>query len=341
MPFDPAERVRIGQSAVEVTRLGLGGASIGGLFRPVAEADALATLDRAWALGIRYFDTAPLYGYGSSERRFGAAFRGRPRDSYALSTKVGRLIRQVDSIPEDADIDRQELDGREDGFYGTGPVRPVFDYSSDGIRRSIEESLERLGLDRIDIALIHDPDDHWPAAIGEALPALHRLREEGTIRAIGVGMNQSPMLARFAREGDVDVLMLAGRYTLFDQDGLTELLPMCDARGISVLAAGVMNSGILTGAASVARLDYRPAPPAAVERARRLAAVCARHGVELKTAAIQFPLAHPAVAAIVAGVRSIPHLEDYPAAMRESIPPHMWDELKHDGLIAADAPTPA
>jgi aryl-alcohol dehydrogenase-like predicted oxidoreductase len=220
MPFDPTERRRIGQTDVEVTRLGLGGASIGGLYAAVTDNDnALATIDRAWNLGIRYFDTAPLYGYGASERRMGRVLRQRPRDEFALSTKVGRLIRPEDRIPAGADIDPQRHAGREDAFYpGTGPVKPVFDYSRDGIERSIEESLERLGLDRIDIALIHDPDDHWQVAIGEAYPALHRLREQGTVRAIGAGMNHSAMLARFAREADFDVFMLAGRYTLFDQD---------------------------------------------------------------------------------------------------------------------------
>ena len=342
MPIDPTERRWIGRSSVAVTRLGLGGASIGGLFSPVTGDDAMATLNRAWELGIRYFDTAPLYGYGTSERRMGKVLGDRARASFALSTKVGRLIRPIDLIPPDADVDRQEFEGRQDAFYAeTGPVRPVFDYSGDGVKRSIEESLERLGLDRIDIALIHDPDAHWPAAIGQAYPALHRLREQGTVRAIGAGMNQSAMLARFAQEGDFDVFMLAGRYTLFDQEGLADLLPICADRGISVVAAGVLNSGILAGAEPGARLDYRPAPLAAVGRARRLSDVCARHHVPLKAAAIQFPLAHPAVAALVAGVRSIAHLEDYPVLMRETVPSSLWDELRHEGLIAADAPTPA
>ncbi len=341
MAFDPTERRQIGDSTVSVTRLGLGGASLGGLFDAVADADALATVERAWTLGIRYFDTAPLYGYGASERRMGHVLAGRPRDSFVLSTKVGRLIRPLDQISDDADVDRQALDGREDAFYaGSGAVRPVFDYSGDGVQRSIEESLERLGLDRIDIALIHDPDRHWAAAIGQAYPALHRLREQGTIGAIGAGMNQSAMLARFAREGEFDVFMLAGRYTLFDQDGLTELLPLCLDRGIAVLIAGVMNSGLLAGTQRAPRLDYRPAPPSAIDRARRLETVCGRHGTTLKAAAIQFPLAHPAVVALVAGVRSIDHLEDYPALMRETIPPALWIDLKGEALISSDAPTP-
>lgn len=341
MPFDPTERRRVGRSSVTVTRLGLGGASIGGLFTAVADDDALTTVDRAWEVGIRYFDTAPLYGYGASERRVGRALGNRPRDEFVLSTKVGRLIRPIDQIQDDADVDRQELGGREDAFYaGTGPVRPVFDYSRDGIERSIEESLERLGLDRIDMVLIHDPDDHWPEAIGEAYPALHRLREHGTIRAIGAGMNQSAMLARFAREGEFDVFMLAGRYTLFDQDGLTELLPLCLRHEIGVVVGGVMNSGLLAAPRKGARLDYQPASRGAIERARRLEEVCARHDVPLKAAAIQFPLAHPAVTALVAGVRSVAHLDDYPALMRESIPADLWADFREEGLLPPDAPTP-
>jgi D-threo-aldose 1-dehydrogenase len=341
MPFDPFERRRVGRTTLTVTRLGLGGASIAGLFTAVADDEAQATVDHAWHLGVRYFDTAPLYGYGNSERRMGRALRARPRDEFVLSTKVGRLIRPIDRIPPGADVDRQQLGGREDGYFvGTGPFRPVFDYSRDGIERSIEESLERLGLDRIDIALIHDPDDHWRAAIDEAYPALHRLREQGTVRAIGAGMNQSAMLARFAREGEFDVFMLAGRYTLFDQDGLAELLPLCREKGIGVFIAGAMNSGILAGPRPGARLDYVPAPAAAIERARRLDVVCARHDVTLKAAAIQFSLAHPAVTALVAGVRTVAHLEDYPALMRETIPQGLWEDLRNEALILADAPTP-
>ncbi|HEX7471533.1 MAG TPA: aldo/keto reductase, partial [Candidatus Limnocylindrales bacterium] len=218
MPFEPTERVPLGRTGLHLTRLGFGGASIGGLFSPVGDDEAGATLAHAWDIGIRYFDTAPLYGYGLSERRVGRALRDRARDAFVLSTKVGRLIRPFDEVAPDADVDRQALDGREDAYYvRTEPVRMVFDYSADGVRRSIEESLARLGLERIDIAFIHDPDDHWQAAIEGAYPALHRLREEGIVGAIGAGMNQSAMLARFAREGDFDVFLLAGRYTLLDQ----------------------------------------------------------------------------------------------------------------------------
>jgi len=341
MPFEPTDRLPLGGTGLQVTRLGFGGASIGGLFEAVSDEDAVATVERAWELGIRTFDVAPLYGYGVAERRLGMGLAGRPRDEYVLSTKVGRLVRSIDAIGPGADIDRQELDGREDAFYPrTEPVRMVFDYTADGVRRSIEESLERLGVDHVDIALIHDPDDHWRAAIDEAWPALARLREEGTIRAVGAGMNQSAMLARFAREGDFDVFLVAGRYTVLDQEALAELLPLCVDRGIAVLIGGVMNSGILADPRPGARFDYRPAPPAMVERARRIVAVCERHDVPVRAAAIQFPLAHPAVASLIAGVRRISHLEEYPALMRLPIPGGLWAELRDEGLIPVDAPVP-
>jgi D-threo-aldose 1-dehydrogenase len=321
--------------------LGLGTAEIGGLFRPVSDEDALGLVDHAWDLGIRYFDTAPLYGYGNAERRLGAALAGRPRDDYVISTKVGRLLVAAGEVPPGADIDRQADGEREDAYYtGTPPVRVVFDYSGDGIRRSVEESLARLRLDRVDILYIHDPDDHWQAAIDEAFPAAARLREEGTVGAIGVGMNQAPMLARFAREADPDVFLVASRYTLLDQSALDELLPLCEERGIAVAAAGVMNTGLLADPRPGARYDYRAAPPAMIERAVRLRDVCERHAVALRTAAIRFPLAHPAVVTLVVGVRSIGHLDEYPAALATPIPSEMWGELRAEGLIDSRAPVP-
>ncbi len=342
MPYEPFERVRLGRSDLAVTRLGLGAASIGGLFTPTDDATAAATLERAWKLGIRYFDVSPLYGYGNGERRVGAALRGRPRDAYVLSTKVGRLVRQTGLIPPSADIDRQALDGREDAYYAdTAGRRMVFDYTADGVLRSIDESLERLGTGRLDLVFIHDPDDHWEQALSGAYPALHRLREQGVIGAIGVGMNRSAMLARFARETEMDAFLVAGRYTLLDQDALRELLPLCVDRGIAVLIGGVMNSGVLADPRPGAHFDYGPAAPEVLDRARRLGAACDRHGVSLRAAAIQFPFAHPAVAGLIAGVRRVEHLEEYPTLMREAIPAALWDELRGDGLIAAEAPTPA
>jgi D-threo-aldose 1-dehydrogenase len=342
MPYEPFDSIRIGTTDVEITRLGFGSASIGGLFGSVDDGAASRTVDRAWDLGIRYFDVAPLYGYGTGERRLGSALRGRPRDGYVLSTKVGRLVRAADLIPPGADVDRQALDGREDAYYAdTVGRRIVFDYSADGVARSLEESLERLGADRIDLVFIHDPDDHWKAAIDAAYPTLHRLREQGVVRAIGVGMNQSAMLVRFARETQVDAFLVAGRYTLLDQDALPELLPSCAERGISVLIGGAMNSGVLADPRPGAHFDYGPAGPEVLDRARRLATTCERHGVPLRAAAVQFPLAHPAVAGLIAGVRSVEHLDEYPALMRLPIPAALWDELRAEGLIATDAPAPS
>jgi D-threo-aldose 1-dehydrogenase len=342
VPYEPFDAIRVGTTDVEITRLGFGSASIGGLFRPVDDDAAARTVDRAWDLGIRYFDVAPLYGYGTGERRLGSALKGRPRDSYVLSTKVGRLVRPTGVIPVGADIDRQALEGREDAYYAdTDGRRIVFDYSADGIARSLEESLERLGTDRIDLVFIHDPDDHWKAAIDDAYPALHRLREQGVIRAIGVGMNRSAMLARFAREAQLDAFLVAGRYTLLDQEALAELLPLCVERWISVLIGGVMNSGILADPRPGAHFDYGPVSPQVLDRARSLATACERHGVPLRAAAIQFPLAHPAVAGLIAGVRSTEHLDEYPTFMRQPIPVALWDELRAEGLIAADAPVPS
>jgi D-threo-aldose 1-dehydrogenase len=197
-----------------------------------------------------------------------------------------------------------------------------------------------LGLDRIDILYIHDPDDHWEAAITGAFPALDRLRAEGVVRAIGAGMNQAEMLARFAREGDFDMFLVAGRYTLLDQAALPELLPLCVEKGIAVVIGGVMNSGILADPRPGARFNYAPAPPELVERAQRIRAVCERHGVPLRAAAIQFPLAHPAVAALVAGVRTVEHLDDYPRLMATPLPEGLWSELRAEGLIDPNAPVP-
>jgi D-threo-aldose 1-dehydrogenase len=340
--LDPFAHTSIDRTALRPTRLGFGTAEIGGLFRAVSDEDAARVLERAWEIGIRYFDTAPLYGYGNAERRVGAALRDRPRDEYVLSTKVGRLLVPIGEVPEGADIDRQAVDGVDDASYvGTPPVRVVFDYSYDGVLRSVEASLERLGIDRIDILYVHDPDDHWEAAIDGAIPALHRLRDEGRVGAIGAGMNQAPMLARFVREGDIDVVLVAGRYTLLDQAALPELMPLCLERNVAVMIGGVMNSGILADPRPGARFNYASAPAALVERAQALRAVCERHGVPLRAAAIQFALAHPAVRSLVAGVRTIDHLDDYPALMAVPILDALWGDLRAEGLIHPAAPVPS
>jgi D-threo-aldose 1-dehydrogenase len=342
VPIDPFELVPLGSTGLTVTRLGFGAASIGGLFRPVSDADGISTIRHAWDLGIRLFDAAPLYGYGAAERRLGLAVADRPREAYVLSTKVGRLVRDRSAIEPGMEIDRQSDGTRDDAYYADiGDRRIVFDYTAEGVRRSIEESLERLRLERIDIVFIHDPDAHWRAAIDEAYPALHRLRENGVVGAIGVGMNQSAMLVEFARAGDFDVFLLAGRYTLLDQGALDELLPLCERRRIAVLVGGVMNSGVLADPRRGSRFNYDEAPSDVIDRVRRIAAVCERHGVPLRAAAMQYPLAHPAVAGLITGVRSAEHLDEYPRGLRLEIPSGLWDELRREGLLDPEAPVPS
>jgi D-threo-aldose 1-dehydrogenase len=341
MTADAFEPVEIGRTGVRVTRLSFGGATIGGLFREVADADAVATVRHAAAIGVRYFDVAPAYGYGNSERRVGIGLAGRPRASFTLSTKVGRLLVPRDRITPEMDVDYQRADGQDDYYYrGTPPVRPVFDYSYDGVLRSLDESLERLGLDGVDILYVHDPDNHFEEALTGAIPALVRLRAEGVVRAIGVGMNQSAMLLRFARETDVDVFLVAGRYTLLDQGALADFLPLCAERGIAVVAGGVFNSGILADPRPGSRFGYLPADEHILERAQRMRQICERHGTSLRAAAVQFVLAHPAIVSVLAGVRNAAQLDEYPDLIREQIPAAVWDELKAEGLVREDAPTP-
>jgi D-threo-aldose 1-dehydrogenase len=308
--MDPTERVRLGTAELTVTRLGLGCAPIGGLYEAVSDADARAVVDCAWEHGLRFFDTAPLYGSGLSERRLGLALRGRPRDDYVLSTKVGRLLRAGTANPL---------------FPGAPPLEPYFDFSYDAVQQSLAESLERLSLDRVDIVFIHDPDDSFEEARAGAYRALERLRDEGVVRAIGVGMNQTRLLGRFARETDVDCLLLAGRYTLLDTRALDELLPLCLERGISVIAGGVFNSGVLAGEP---RYDYAPAGSDVLARVRRLADVCARWDVPLQAAAVQFPLGHPAIACVLAGCRSAAEVAEDVRLFELDLPEALWDELR-------------
>jgi D-threo-aldose 1-dehydrogenase len=294
-------------------RTGLGTAPLGGLFEAVSDETAHETFELAWERGIRFFDTAPLYGLGLSEQRLGRFLADKPRDDYVLATKVGRLLR--DDAPPDPG---------QSHWAGTSPLNPVWDFSPDGVLRSVDESLERLGLDRIDIVHIHDPDDHYEQALAGAYPALDRLRTEGTIRAVGAGMNQVEMLLRFTREADFDCFLVAGRYTLLDRAALPELLPACVERDISVIAGGVFNSGILAGGTS---FDYRPAPPSLLERAAELEAVCARYDVPLAAAALQFPLRHPAVASVLLGPRSPAQLAQSLDLLDVPVPVELWDEL--------------
>jgi len=321
-------RVRLGSSAVEVTRLGFGAGPIGNLFAAVAEADAAAAVDAAWRCGLRFFDTAPLYGHGLSERRLGEALRAHPRDELVVATKVGRLLVPDDGPPPD------------DGFVASPPLRPVFDFSYDATLRSLDASLERLGLDRVDVLHVHDPDDHAEDALRGAFPALRRLRAQRVVRAIGAGMNQSALLARFVREAEIDCVLLAGRYTLLEQSALADLLPLCVERGVSVIAGGVFNSGLLADPSPRATYNYHPAPPELVERARRLAAICARHDVDLKAAALRFPLAHPAVACVLTGARSAAEVEENARLFATPIPLALWDDLRGAAILGDDTPTP-
>ncbi len=311
-----------------MTRLGLGTAPLAGLFEAVPENQALAVIERSWEAGIRFYDTAPLYGHGLAEIRVGKALRRKPREELTLASKVGRLLR-AGAPPEPGQA-----------FVGTPPVNPMFDFSYDGAMRSVDESLERLQLGRIDILHIHDPDDHHDEALNGAYRALDRLRSDGVIGAVSAGMNQAEMLTRFAREANFDCFLLAGRYTLLEQGALTELLPVCLEKGVAVIAGGVYNSGVLADPKPGAHYNYQPAPAELIERAQRIGAVCARHAVPIKAAAIQFPLGHPAVTCVVVGCRSVAQLDESIAMFELAIPPAMWQELKHEGLLAPETPTP-
>ncbi len=319
----------IGRTGLMVRRLGLGGAPLAGLYTGVTNEQAARVVDTYLGHGTGFFDTAPLYGSGVSENRLGAALAGRDRDSFVLATKVGRLL--VPDPARDQDVWSEELP----------PIGPVFDYSYDGTLRSLDESLRRLGMDRVDILHIHDPDNHYEEAMKGSYRALVRLRDEGVIRAVGAGMNQAKMLARFAIEGDFDCFLCAGRYTLVDHTALKRLLPLCEERNISIIIGGPYNSGILAqGAVDGATFDYRKAPAPVVERVRRIETVCARHGTPLKAAALQFPLAHPAVAAVIPGARSPEEVDENVQMAGFAIPSEFWAELREDGLIPDEAPTP-
>lgn len=333
------ESVEIGTTNVAITRIGLGGASLAYLRTKSAEKVAQRTIVAAWEAGIRYFDTAPRYGAGLSEQRLGDGLRGIPRDAFAISTKVG--FRLNPSQPKRT---------------GCARVSVECDFSRDGVLRSLEESCARLSTDRIDIALIHDPDfvpgnpegnldaftgNHFREVMDGAYPALHELRDQGVIGAIGLGMNQWQMLLDFAREGQFDCFMLAGRYTLLDQTALRELLPECVERGISVILASVFNSGILvSGSSKDTTFNYQPAPLEVKERVRRLEAVCARHGVALPSAALQFPLAHPAAAAAVVGARTAREFRTDFGYSAAKIPAAFWREIGQRELVDLSAPTP-
>jgi D-threo-aldose 1-dehydrogenase len=312
--------------AISLTRLGYGAASIGNHRKKLSDADADRILEAAWASGIRYFDTAPHYGLGLSERRLGRFLAGRPRDQYVLSTKVGRLL-QPD--PDGAG----RLD--DEDFVVPATYRRVWDFSAAGVRRSVEESLDRLGLDRVDVLYLHDPE-RWDLQRGlaDGLPALTGIRDEGLTTAIGVGSMQSSTLIAAARTGAADLLMVAGRYTLADQAGAAELLNACRDNGVGIVAAAVFNGGLLAGPVTGAStFDYEPAPAAVVARVRRIEAVCADFSVPLRAAALQYPLREPAVRSIVVGAISPEQVRQNVADMARDIPPQLWERLRAEGLV--------
>jgi D-threo-aldose 1-dehydrogenase len=333
---------QLGKTGVKTSALGFGGAPIGGFRFNISEQQGADTVSAAYDAGLRYFDTSPYYGYGRSELLFGHALRSRLRDSYVLSTKVGRWMAPL---------------GPGETVAGWRPgglsFKPTFDYSRDGTMRSIAQSLLRLGLTRIDVVLIHDvdvvsqgsqeeADRRFKETMAGCYPALAELRRAGVIGAIGTGLNETAMTLRFAREADLDCVMLAGRYTLLEQGALDELLPLCESKGMSMLLAAPFNSGILvTGARDGATYDYKPAPAPVLDKVRRIEAVCRRHGVDLATAALQFPLGHPRLASIVAGATKPAEVRENAARMTAPIPADLWRELKHEKLLAEAAPVPA
>lgn len=317
--MDPFARAPVGSTGLRISQLGFGAAAIGNAH--VTEADAEATVRAAWDAGIRHFDAAPMYGNGAAEFRLGRALAAYPRDEYTLSTKVGRLI-----------------PGHEDGD-AVGESW-VYDFSADGVKRSVAASLRRLGVDRVDMLLIHDPDDHYDAALNEAYPVLAGLRDEGVVSAIGFGMTQIPLPVRFVRETDMDVLLLAGRYSLLDPEGAHELLPLCVDRGVAVMNAQSLHGGLIAGQPEP-RFHYQPVDPATQARLDVIRRVCDRYGVPTAAAAIQFPLAHPAVTSVLTGPSTGDQMRGNLAWAEMHISDDLWADLKSEGILADDIPTPA
>jgi D-threo-aldose 1-dehydrogenase len=337
----PGDTRVLGKSGVEVTIMGCGGAPLGNMYRAFSDAQARASLEACYDAGIRYFDTAPLYGFGLAEHRLGDALRGKERAEFVVSTKVGRLLEPGDP----ATLEHGQ-------FQDTLPFAQVYDYSYDGVMRSLEHSLQRLGTWRVDVLLVHDLDvwTHRSEAARQArveefmaggYRAMVKLRDEGTVRAIGAGVNETAACQDLAERGDFDCFLLAGRYTLLEQGPLDAFLPLCERRRIALIVGGAYNTGILaTGAVDGAYFQYAPAPPEIMARVRRIEAVCASHGVRLPTAALHFPLGHSAVATIALGMRAPEEVAQNVGVFAPEVPADFWAELKHEGLLRADAPTP-
>ena len=339
-PTDALSTRAFGRNALPVTTLGLGTAPIGNFRRRLEDEQARAVVDASWAAGIRYFDTAPFYGHGLAEHRLGEALRWRPRQEFVVSTKVGRLLHP---------IERRQL--RSADYVDALPFAVEYDYSHDAIMRSVEDSLQRLALERIDILLVHDVDvythgvamqqHHFDQLMTSGWKALQRLRDDGTVASVGLGVNESEVCLEALRRHDFDAFLLAGRYTLLEQAPVRDFLPLCEERGASVIIGGVFNSGILaTGDVAGAAYNYEPAPTEERSRTARISAICAEFEVGLPAAALHFVLAHPAISTTVVGTRSVEHLLECAAAMAEPIPSSFWDELRRQGLIDPQAPTP-
>src|SRR3984957_19026842 len=337
IPFSAMPRRMLGRTGLEVSALGFGTAPLGDLFAQLDDGTAIAAVERAFQLGINLLDTSPLYGHGLSEHRCGTALRRVPRQDIAVCTKVGRWM------------DPFHGPSNGSGFVGGQPHRAVVDYSYDGTMRSVEQSLLRLGTDRLDLLLIHDVDvwthgadaieQRFAEAMAGAYVALDRLRSEGVVKGIGIGVNEADMCVRFAHAGSFDTMLLAGRYSLLEQPALEHFLPLAQQRGIGVMLGGVFNSGILaTGAVKGAKYNYKDAPSHIVEKVTKIQHVCDAHGVALPTAALHFALGHPAVASVVLGAQKPLEVERNVAALASKVPSALWTDLKAQHLLDADAP---
>ncbi|RDD69495.1 aldo/keto reductase [Paracoccus versutus] len=336
----PSDMRKFGRTDLEVTGFAFGTAPVGNIFREIDDQTSRAMFDHAWDAGVRYFDTAPMYGHGLSELRTSEALRWRNRDDFVLSSKVGRLLRPAR---------RDSIDYAP--WVNAAPFTMEFDYSYDGTMRAFEDSLQRLALERIDILFIHDIDvytrgSEQPEVFRQAMDgcykALARLRDEKMVKAIGVGVNEWQVCHEALKQRDFDCFLLAGRYTLLEQDALDEFLPLCEERGAAVVVGGGFNSGILaTGAKPGAKYNYAPAPAEIMDRVAKIEAVCAEYDVPLPAAALQFVVAHPAVPSFCAGTRTVRQLEQNLAWMDHPIPAEFWQALKDKGLLRGDAPVPA
>jgi D-threo-aldose 1-dehydrogenase len=329
------ETVEVGTTGLQIPRIGLGTAALGNFLEAMSDDDAIAVIRHALDAGITYFDTAPLYGHGLAERRLRAGIAGIPRDRLVLSTKVGRLLRE--GAPPDLSQYHEGV-----AFYKEVPsAGPVWDFSADGVRTSVAESLERMGVERFEILHLHDPDDHFAEASTTGYEGLADLRSRGLVRAIGAGMNGTAVQTALVRACELDVVLCAGRYTLLDQSAMDDLLPACEDRTVSVVVGGVFNSGVLADPSSGALYNYVPAPEDVITRAQAIGAVCARHDVPLAAVALQFPLAHPRVCSVLLGPRTIAELEADLKLLDVDVPDALWADLLAEGLVRSGAPVPA